>query len=768
MRPWSERYAGAVADPNVASGLLEFQRGWRVSRGEQIAAVEARAGSSFDQLRQDLAARKDDARAHRTTLIDQFRTAAEARGTIVVQVADGASANRYVAGLCRRAGTEVVVKAKSMVSEEIGLNDALAVEGINAVETDLGEWLLQLAHEHPSHLVLPAIHKRRHQIADLLTSVLGRPFDPDDIPAMVRTVRTELRHEFLTAGVGVTGANALVASTGGVVLVTNEGNAGLTITLPAIHVVLAGFDKLVASNADAVAQLRLLAASATGQPITTYTSFLAGPTPGHELHIVLIDNGRAALAADPLLDTALRCIRCGACADVCPPYQVVGGHAFGHVYTGAIGLVTTPAHHGLDAAVGPQSLCVSCGACADVCPVDIPLPAQILEVRRRVHEASVGSDPDSRSGVVPARRWRTRASNVGWRLWESPAVVAVATVKAATVTAMIDALPTAAQQRLWSTGPWSRWTAWRTPPRVPWRSARSRLPRHTPASDPAAGSVTLFLQCITDRVLPNVAIATHRVLQATGAAVDIPPSQHCCGLPAFDRGNHTAARRMARRTIAAMEEAGRDAPVVCAAPSCVAMIVHEYPTLFAGLPGWRARAEALAARTSTLVGHLSAPITNPVASTVDQEAGSREGPALARLGDRAPAGAMAGGRGVEVSVAVHPFCQSRTMLGEDRQLEAATEAAIGTPICPLDEREVCCGFGGSVSIVAPEVSAGILRRKLDNVDRTGAAVLVTDNPGCALHLQGGVDATRRWVRVRHIAEVLADRLPPPPGRGGER
>ncbi|MBM3141408.1 MAG: lactate utilization protein, partial [Chloroflexi bacterium] len=387
--PFAERYRAALADPNVRSGLLEFQRAWRTTRDAQIAALEGDAARSFDALRRELAEAKDHVLADPARLVASFRERAEAAGAVVVEVASAAEANAYIVDLCRRRGTRLAVKGKSMVSEEIGLNAALEAAGVEAVETDLGEWLLQIAGDRPSHLVMPAIHKRRGQVAELLTRTLGRPFDPDDIGAMVASARVELRERFLAAGVGITGANALIAESGTVMLVTNEGNGRLTASLPPVHVVTTGIEKLLPTFADAVRQIRLLARSATAQPITSYTTFISGPTPGHEQHIVLIDNGRRALAADPDTADALRCIRCGACANVCPAYQVVGGHAFGHVYTGPIGLVTTAYHHGLDAAAGPQSLCVSCGACATVCPVEIPIPAQILAVRRRVTERRV-------------------------------------------------------------------------------------------------------------------------------------------------------------------------------------------------------------------------------------------------------------------------------------------------------------------------------------------------------------------------------------------
>ena len=323
MKPFEERYRAALADHNVSSGLLEFQRAWRVSRDTQMRELEQDAGRSFDELRRELAAVKDGVIADLPRHVAEFRANAEAAGTTVVEARSAAEANAYVAALCRSRGVELVVKGKSMVSEELELNEHLARAGVEAVETDLGEWLQQLAGERPSHLVMPAIHQRRQQVARLLGRALGREFDPDDIPSMVQSTRTALRERFLTAGMGLSGANALIVECGTIMLVTNEGNGRLATSLPPIHVATVGIEKLVPTFADAMRQVRLLARSATGQPISTYTTFITGPSPGHELHIVLIDNGRSAMAADPTFDAALRCIRCGACANVCP--AVPGG-----------------------------------------------------------------------------------------------------------------------------------------------------------------------------------------------------------------------------------------------------------------------------------------------------------------------------------------------------------------------------------------------------------------------------------------------------------
>ena len=716
MRPFEERYRTALGDGHVRNALLGFQRSWRETRDAQIVELEAITGRSFEQLSAELAAVKDRVLADLPGYVAAFRTAAEAAGAVVVEVGSAAEANEYVTALCRDRGIELVVKGKSMVSEEIGLNEHLADAGIEAVETDLGEWILQLAGDRPSHLVMPAIHRSRQQVAEVLGRELGIDLDPDDIPAMVRSARPALRDRFLRAGMGVSGANALIAESGTIMLVTNEGNGQLATSLPPIHVATVGIEKIVPTFADAMQQVRLLARSATAQPISTYTTFITGPTPGHELHIVLLDNGRARMAADTEFQSALRCIRCGACANVCPAYQVVGGHVFGHVYTGPIGLVNTLFHHGIEAAGGPQSLCLSCGACETVCPVAIPLPAQILEVRRRVVDAL---------GMPWWKRLAIRA-------YASRRIVGVASRLLA-----LAALPLRSGRFTRLPFP-RRYMAWRTPPAIPLRPARSRAELSAPArplaqTEASGRRVMLFLQCVADRLAPEIAVATATLLRASGCEVVVPPDQHCCGLPAFDAGDWETARRMARDTIVALESTD---DVVTPAPSCVAMMLHEYERLFRDEPAWQERARRLAGRVHDVTSYLAGPARLP------------DG-ALA-AGDRSP-------------VTVDRFCQGAYRLGRGGQVEELVERLCGVEVVPLPEREVCCGFGGSTSFSAPELSAGVLERKIANVTSivasTGVRTLLSDNPGCVLHLRGGADAVGLDVRVLHIAEYLAERLP---------
>src|SRR5215207_538174 len=376
--PFRERYQKALGNPRLSRNLTNFQQSWRPSRNQMMEEVD------FVDLRAMLKAAKTEVLDDHDRYLAQFQAAAEAAGATVHHAADATAANRIVRDLAKAHGVSLIAKSKTMVSEEIELNHVLAEDDIEVIETDLGEWIIQLKGERPSHLVVPAVHLARQEVGEIFTEALGREVSKEDIPEQVRVARDELRKVFFAAGMGVTGANALIAESGTVMMTTNEGNGRLCSSLPKVHVVLAGIEKLVPTFDDAITQIRLLGRSATAQRLTSYTTFITGPTSGHEMHIVLLDNGRRRMNAMPEFREALHCIRCAACANVCPPYREVGGHAFGYIYTGAIGLVVTGFHHGLEAAAGPQSLCLSCNACETVCPAGIPLPRQILDVRSMV------------------------------------------------------------------------------------------------------------------------------------------------------------------------------------------------------------------------------------------------------------------------------------------------------------------------------------------------------------------------------------------------
>jgi L-lactate dehydrogenase complex protein LldF len=350
-------------------------------RASRIAAWGER--DDVDALRE----RGRDARARAVAdlprYLAQFERNLTARGGHVHHATDAAEARRVIVGICLAAEARLVAKSKSMATEEIQLNDALEAAGMRVVETDLGEYILQLAGEHPVHIVAPAIEKTARDVAALLSAVDGVPVEPE-LEALTRKARAQLREVFHTADVGITGVNFAIAETGSICLSTNEGNGRLVTALPRVHIALLGMERVVATTQDYATMLQLLARSGTGQRLTTYSTVLTGPRRDgesdgpDELHVVVLDNGRSSLRGTRY-EEMLNCIRCGACLNVCPVYRKSGGGAYGPVYSGPMGAVLVPLLARAPDLPHASSLC---GACTEACPVKIPLHELLLELRR--------------------------------------------------------------------------------------------------------------------------------------------------------------------------------------------------------------------------------------------------------------------------------------------------------------------------------------------------------------------------------------------------
>jgi len=382
------------------------------------------AWSALDDV-EELRTRAHDAKMRIVEDLDahvaRFRDAAEAAGVQTFFARTAAEANAYVLDVCRRRGAKLVAKSKSMLTEEIGLNAVLEADGVRVVETDLGEYILQLAGEHPVHIVAPAIEKTAAQVAELFG------VESTELEALTAEARARLRETFLTADVGVTGANFGVCETGSICLVTNEGNGRLVSSLPPVHVAVMGVERLVEGLDDLSVLLRLLARSGTGQRLTTYTTLITGPrqegeTDGpEELHVVIVDNGRSRLAGGRYREM-LACIRCGACLNVCPVYRKTGGAAYSDVYCGPMGAVLVPLLSGLPQNSQLPHASSLCGACSEACPVKIPLPELLLELRRDL----VGQGVVSRSERLLFWLWSVAwSSPLGYRLSARVARVAL-------------------------------------------------------------------------------------------------------------------------------------------------------------------------------------------------------------------------------------------------------------------------------------------------------------------------------------------------------
>jgi L-lactate dehydrogenase complex protein LldF len=383
---FSEAAAQALADQDLQRALLNVKRGFIAKRAKARDKLP-----EFARLRDEARAIKDHTLSYLDLYLEAYERKVIERGGEVHYAPTAKDARDIVLRLCRDAGARRVTKGKSMVSEEIGLDDHLEAAGIEVAETDLGEHILQIRGDRPSHIIAPVIHLNKETIAaDFTRAHDGLPPDRPlgTVPDLVAEARAVLREKFLGADVGITGANLLIAETGSSVIVTNEGNGDLTETLPATHIVLASIEKLVPTLEDAATVLRLLARSATGQEITTYTTFATGPARVGDpdgprvYHVVLLDNGRSAILGSEFHDM-LRCIRCGACLNHCPVYGAIGGHAYGSVYPGPMGAVLTPALYGIDQTRDLPNASSFCGRCEEVCPMAIPLPALMRKWRER-------------------------------------------------------------------------------------------------------------------------------------------------------------------------------------------------------------------------------------------------------------------------------------------------------------------------------------------------------------------------------------------------
>jgi len=355
----------------------------------------------WEALRAQASAIKGFALGRLPELWREFETHATQAGAVVHWARNASEHNDIIATLLRDRQIRHVVKSKSMLTEECGLNPHLEAQGIEVIDTDLGERIVQLRNESPSHIVMPAIHLRRGEIGELFSKEMGSPAGLDDPNELTAIARRDLRDRFLRAEAGLTGINFAIAETGGFVVVTNEGNADLGTALPKLHIASVGLEKIIPSQADLGTFLRLLARSATGQSITTYTSHFRGPRPPSsdpreprpELHIIVVDNGRSDLLGRPAFREALACIRCGACLNTCPVYRRSGGHSYGATIPGPIGSVLEPGRDAKTHAELPHA-CTLCGSCTDVCPVRIPLHHQLLAWRGQL--ALEGHHPRSR------------------------------------------------------------------------------------------------------------------------------------------------------------------------------------------------------------------------------------------------------------------------------------------------------------------------------------------------------------------------------------
>lgn len=676
-------------------------------------------GYDFEALREKVHEVKTYAREHLDELLDEFEKNATANGATVFRAHSAQEAFDYSLKLAQENNVKLVVKSKSMASEEIHMNPGFEAAGIQAQETDLGEFINAIAGDSPSHMVMPAIHYSKEDVADLFSSYTKKPEVPI-IEEEVKTSRRVMRPKFFDAEMGVSGANIAVAETGTVITMSNEGNGRMVGTMPKHHLYVFGIEKFVAKMSDIRYIFKVLPRNGTAQNITTYLSFYSGATDvitdaeantkeQKNFHIIILDTPerRQIMESEDYHDIFC-CIRCAACLNVCPAFRLVGGHVFGgSIYTGGIGTLLTSFLNNRDRGEEIQNICLQCGSCDAVCGGKLDISGMILKLRHKFAQED---------GLNPIHKFCLDTVS-DRHLFHS--MLRIASVAQGAIT---KGQPMLRHMPMFLSG----LTEGRSLPSiapVPFRDVLATMKQDVPNPK---GKIAIFAGCLLDFVYVDIAKAVVKDLNMAGYVVEMPLGQSCCGAPANYMGDATNAKKAAAMNVEAMHAEDYDY-IVSACPTCTHAL-RDYKDMFEDDPDMKKKAEELSVKTFDFSKLLS------------------------MLG-----GLPTTGDGKPLKVTYHDSCHMKRFMGVYKEQRELLEETAGVDIVEMNNCDKCCGFGGSYSIKFPEMSAPILEEKIDNIVATGADVVAVDCPGCLLQIQGGLDARNIDIKVKHTAQILAEK-----------
>ncbi len=663
-----------------------------------------------------IAEKKDWCSKNLDALYFQFKEEAKKRGIIVHRAKDALEANMYVSVIAQSKNAKKFIKSKSMTAEEIELNKFLyndkdLSENIEIIETDLGEWIIQLRNEGPSHMVMPAIHLSRYEIANDFTKVTGHEYDPEDVHNLVKVARIQLRKHFHSADIGISGANFCIAENGSFGLVSNEGNAKMVSTLPKTHIIIAGLDKIVPTIEDALTAATVLPRNATAQRLTANLSFINGVTDfssgtdseKKEVHIIFVDNGRSEIAKDPLFSQIFRCVRCGACANVCPVYRMVGGHKMGYIYIGAIGLILTYFYHDKEKANYLSQNCLGCGACKDVCAGNIDLPRLIQEIRKLCQDEFGSPATAVLSAQIMKNRKLFHTLLKSVRFSQKPFIG-----KENYIRHLPDILFGKHQ--------------FKSLPSLASKSFRELWAEELQYTLPNPDkTIALFAGCVQDFIYPEQLKSFVKVMKKMNVQIDFPEEQNCCGLPLQMLSQNEIAKDVAMTNTNALRKTNYDAIVTLCA-SCASHMKHGYQNLLG----------------DSFI-HLYNKVYDFSTFMVDILQVKSD---IFKKSDE--------------KVAIHYPCHQCRTLGVNNQPVKLIELVAN--YTPTKEEKVCCGFGGTYSAKFPEISSELLSNKINDITSTTAQRIVMDCPGCVIQIKGGMHKSKHDIKVTHIAELLEENL----------
>lgn len=629
-------------------------------------------------------------------LIQKFSEEAEKAGAHLYQASTPKDALSQIEKILDQKKANLIVKSKSIVSEEIGLNHFLEKKGYKVVETDLGEWIVQLAKERPSHITAPALHKTKEEIAELLSHHLQKKISPDS-KEIVKHAREEMRKTFLEADVGISGANLAVAESGTLVIVSNEGNARLVTSLPPVHIALVTTEKFVETLEQAISLIKALTIASSGMKLTSYVSFITGPSRTtdiekeqvigvhgpQELHIIILDNGRLKISKDDELDKILYCLKCGGCMLVCPVFQAVGGHVFGgSVYPGGIGTLLTAITRSAKESSRMWDFCSDCRKCEEFCPVSIPTSQIILRLKNE-------RGPNLWEKALSTLFWKKGLFQIG--------------------TTILSLL-----QKPWMENGYLKNLPWIKKKFIP-----ALNPKKPPAVEEKNGEkVYLFEGCMVRLFFPEIRESVQKGLSHFGYQVISPSEQHCCGAPSLHLGDSKGVKRLFRKNIKSFQkENPRYILTIC--PTGNAMFKDTYPKIEPEFDIWKDRIFDFA------------------------EFVSKKGLFPEKKKGTPP-----------TDVLYHFPCHTLNKSTSKDEPKKVLEALGYNPKFE-EEPYTCCGFCGVFSLKNPEISDHLWTKKKKKIEKNKPFLIATDCPGCLFQLRAGLKKTGDKLKILHTADLFA-------------